>query len=262
MSEGARPPQRAAVVLRRRSSVKLCAAAARAPAPCRSRSRRGGAGRDRSPARPSRRRRPAGGPWMLGGEAGQPVVGEEAAGVGAALAADRRLHFARWRPAGRRPRRAGCTRSRAPRPGRRSTPSVGQAGSHAGARHLEAGRAAARGRPRGRPAAATPGSAQLACAPKRTSPSADPASTRFIAGEPMKAPTKTLAGRSKSSCGRRALLDHAVAQHRHPVAQRHRLDLIVGDVDGGRRQPLVQPRRARRACWSAASRRGSRAARP
>ena len=37
-----------------------------------------------------------------------------------------------------------------------------------------------------------------------------------------------------------ALLNHPVAQHRHPVAQRHRLDLVVGDVDGRRPEALVQ----------------------
>ncbi len=36
------------------------------------------------------------------------------------------------------------------------------------------------------------------------------------------------------------LLDPAVAHHDHPVGERHRLDLIVGDVDRGRRHPLVQ----------------------
>ena len=36
------------------------------------------------------------------------------------------------------------------------------------------------------------------------------------------------------------LLDHAVLHHHHPVAQGHRLDLVVGDVDRGGAQPLVQ----------------------
>ncbi len=39
-----------------------------------------------------------------------------------------------------------------------------------------------------------------------------------------------------------ALLDDAVAQDGHAVAQGHRLDLVVGDVDGRRAQPLVQAR--------------------
>ena len=37
------------------------------------------------------------------------------------------------------------------------------------------------------------------------------------------------------------LLEHAVLQHRHPVSQRHGLDLVVRDVDGGCPQPLTNP---------------------
>jgi hypothetical protein len=36
------------------------------------------------------------------------------------------------------------------------------------------------------------------------------------------------------------LLEHPVAQHGHALAQRHRLDLIVGDVDRGHPEALVQ----------------------
>lgn len=36
------------------------------------------------------------------------------------------------------------------------------------------------------------------------------------------------------------LLQHTVFEHRHPVAHRHRLHLIVGDVDGGGAQPTLQ----------------------
>ena len=38
------------------------------------------------------------------------------------------------------------------------------------------------------------------------------------------------------------LLQHAVAHHRHALAERHRLDLVMGDVDGGDAEALVQPR--------------------
>src|SRR6266542_1239694 len=37
-----------------------------------------------------------------------------------------------------------------------------------------------------------------------------------------------------------ALLEHAVPEHRHPVPHRHRLDLVVGDVDRGDREALLQ----------------------
>ena len=37
-----------------------------------------------------------------------------------------------------------------------------------------------------------------------------------------------------------ALLEDPVPEHRHPVAHRHGLDLVVGDVDGGGGQPALQ----------------------
>ena len=77
--------------------------------------------------------------------------------------------------------------------------------------------------------------------PKLTAPRATVASTRFIAGEPMNAPTNRFAGFVEQPLRHVALLQHAVAHHRHPVAQGHRLDLVVGDVDGRRPQALVQP---------------------
>ena len=42
-----------------------------------------------------------------------------------------------------------------------------------------------------------------------------------------------------------ALLEDAVAQHRDPLAERHRLDLVVRDVDGRHAEPLVQQRELR-----------------
>ena len=41
------------------------------------------------------------------------------------------------------------------------------------------------------------------------------------------------------------LLDLAVAHHRHPLPERHRLDLVVRDVDGRRAEPRVQARELR-----------------
>ena len=40
--------------------------------------------------------------------------------------------------------------------------------------------------------------------------------------------------------GRGALLQPPAAQHRHPVPHRHRLDLVVGHVDGGDAQPALE----------------------
>jgi hypothetical protein len=36
------------------------------------------------------------------------------------------------------------------------------------------------------------------------------------------------------------LLDPPVPEHRHPLAERHRLDLVVRDVDRGHAEPRVQ----------------------
>ena len=57
------------------------------------------------------------------------------------------------------------------------------------------------------------------------------------------------------------LLDAAGAQHDDPVGQRHRLDLVVRDVDHRGAELLVQRARSRRASGPAARRRGWRAAR-
>ena len=58
------------------------------------------------------------------------------------------------------------------------------------------------------------------------------------------------------------LKDLPVPHHRHALPERHRLHLVVRDVDGRDAEPCVQLRRAMRACRPVASRRGSRAARP
>ena len=39
-----------------------------------------------------------------------------------------------------------------------------------------------------------------------------------------------------------AVLHDGVLQHRHPIAHRHRLDLIVGDIHGGHAEPALQRR--------------------
>ena len=56
----------------------------------------------------------------------------------------------------------------------------------------------------------------------------------------MKAATKRFAGRWKSCCGVSSCCSSAVAQHGDPLAEGHRLDLVVRDVHGGHAEPLVQ----------------------
>ena len=61
-----------------------------------------------------------------------------------------------------------------------------------------------------------------------------------MAGEPTKPATKRLAGRLVDLAGRRQLLDDAAMHDGDAVGQGQRLDLVVGDVDHGRREGLVQ----------------------
>ena len=63
---------------------------------------------------------------------------------------------------------------------------------------------------------------------------------RFMAGEPMKPATKTLAGWSYMWRGRVELLEQAVLEDRDAVAHRHGLDLVVRDVDGGDAEAALQ----------------------
>ena len=58
----------------------------------------------------------------------------------------------------------------------------------------------------------------------------------------MNAATKRFAGLAEQRLGRVDLLQHAVAQHRDPLAERHRLDLVVRDVDRRHAEPLVEAR--------------------
>ena len=69
---------------------------------------------------------------------------------------------------------------------------------------------------------------------------------KFIGGEPMKSATNR-AGRPVVDLLRRAeLLDHAVVHHGDRVGHRHRLELVMGDIDRGRAEAVVQRREARR----------------
>ena len=105
-------------------------------------------------------------------------------------------------------------------------------------------RAGCRGRPgrRGR-AAAAPGRAARGSRRTTTSSPSSRASTRFIAGVPMKAATKRLArlrGRAAAAC--RPAGSRPSRMHRDALAERHRLDLVVRDVDRRDAEPRVQLR--------------------
>ena len=58
----------------------------------------------------------------------------------------------------------------------------------------------------------------------------------------MKAATKRFERLAVEGLRRVDLLHGAVAHHRHAGAERHRLDLVVRDVDGRDPEPVVQPR--------------------
>ena len=66
-----------------------------------------------------------------------------------------------------------------------------------------------------------------------TSPSTR-AGRRFMRGEPRKAPTKDVAGPLVDLARRRQLQELARAHDGDAVGQRHRLDVVVGDVERGR----------------------------
>ena len=76
----------------------------------------------------------------------------------------------------------------------------------------------------------------------RTPASVRVAGKKFIAGDPMNPATNRLAGTVVELLGRADLLGDPGQQHHHPIAQRHRLGLVVRDVDGGGAQPVLQPR--------------------
>ena len=62
---------------------------------------------------------------------------------------------------------------------------------------------------------------------------------KFIGGVPMKLATKRFGGPLVDLERRADLLELAVLHHGDAVAHRHRLDLVVGDVDGGGLQPAA-----------------------
>ncbi len=65
---------------------------------------------------------------------------------------------------------------------------------------------------------------------------------KFIAGEPMKPATNRLTGLVVELLRAADLLQLALPHHRDPIAERHRLGLVVGDVDGRRLEPVLDPR--------------------
>ena len=65
--------------------------------------------------------------------------------------------------------------------------------------------------------------------------------TKFIAGEPTKPATKRFDRPVVDLLRRGELLDDAAVHHRDAVGERQRLDLVVGDVDHGVAELLVQP---------------------
>ena len=68
------------------------------------------------------------------------------------------------------------------------------------------------------------------------------AGRKFIGGEPMNPATNRLHGVFVELPRGGELLEDPALEHRDPVAQRHRLGLVVGDVDRGDAEPLLQPR--------------------
>ncbi len=83
--------------------------------------------------------------------------------------------------------------------------------------------------PAGRPSSSTP-AARADASPGR----------RLIAGLPMNCATLTFAGLRVELGGRAELQDVAGVHHGDAVRHGHRLDLVVGDVDEGRAEALVQ----------------------
>ena len=78
--------------------------------------------------------------------------------------------------------------------------------------------------------------------PDRRSPGAAAARNgrKFIGGEPMKSPTNMRRRPIVDLLRRPELLDDAVVHHRDLVGHRHRLELVVGDVDRRGAEPIVQ----------------------
>ena len=66
------------------------------------------------------------------------------------------------------------------------------------------------------------------------------AGSRFIAGVPMKPATASVSRRGEDLARRADLDDAAVHEDGDAVGERHRLFLVVGDVDGGRAERALQ----------------------
>ena len=86
-------------------------------------------------------------------------------------------------------------------------------------------------------------SAAIVAEPNRTagaSPAEQSPGRKFIAGEPTKPATNSVSGVSYSVIRRGILLDASAAHDRDARGQRHRLDLVMRDIDDGRAEFLVQ----------------------
>ena len=64
---------------------------------------------------------------------------------------------------------------------------------------------------------------------------------KFIEGDPKKPATKRVFRAFEQVERRPLLLDQPIAQQDDPVGKGHRLDLIVGDIDHGLAELLMQP---------------------
>ena len=76
----------------------------------------------------------------------------------------------------------------------------------------------------------------------RSLPSSRRAGTKFIAGEPMKPATNRLSGFAYSALGVSTCWITPAAHDRDAVAERHRLGLVVRDVEHRRAQLVLDPR--------------------
>ena len=147
-------------------------------------------------------------------------------------------------------------------------PPVGSADASVGAGTPRTTSRPTRSRTPDRPAPAlTVVERQLRCGPTRSAyrrrPTRPPiASTTFIVGVPTNCATKTLRGWSYTSIGTPHCTIAPCAHHRQPIAHRHRLVVVVRDVQRREAESSLQPHDDEPRLASAASRRGSTSARP
>ena len=124
--------------------------------------------------------------------------------------------------------------TRRPGPRRRASPRPTPAGARAGRPTVTAVPAAGA-------AAGRPGSGSVPPSTSTWPPSAEIVpGKQFMGGVPMNWATNVLIGRAYTSCGRAHLLELAHRHDRHPGGHGHGLDLVVGDVDDGGADPLVE----------------------